>query len=64
MKPVELIKTSVANTLIQDGYSDGIATRYAQDAANHYSNAQSFKNGAYADCLAFARKQAKMGVAK
>ena len=64
MTPVELIKNGVARALTHDGYSAGVAARYAQDAVNHYGHAQSFKNGAYADCLAFARKQAKMGVAK
>ena len=64
MNPIDLIKNSVAAALVQDGYNPAIADRYATDAANHYKTKSSFKNGAYAACLAYARDMAKKGVRK
>ena len=62
MTPVELIKNSVASALTQDGYTAMQAQRYADDAALFFRTTTKFQKGAYADCLAHARKIAKQGI--
>jgi hypothetical protein len=62
MTPIELIKESVASALTQDGYTPMQAQRYSNDAANHFKTTTKFKKGAFADCLAHARKIAKQGI--
>jgi hypothetical protein len=64
MNPIDLIKKSVETALVQDGYSPAHAMVYAKDAAQHFKTTTKFKHGAYADCLAHARKMAKQGVRK
>lgn len=65
MKPVDLIKNSVANALTQAGYTPGTAMFYANDAADYYKRMSNpTSKGPYADCLAYATKRAKQGVRK
>ena len=61
---MSFIQKHVAVALIKDGYSPVQGRVYAKDAADYYRHTTTFKKGAYADCLAYARDLAKKGVRK
>lgn len=59
MNQQEFIKKAVTSALIREGYTETQARIYARDAVLFYQSSTSFKNGAYADCLAYAKNLAK-----